>query len=233
MRPVAALPTLPRIDRLSLAELTLPDSHPHHGEGACAVLAYLVHHPDGPILFDTGVGHGNRLIEELYHPVVHDLVESIEATGTDPRDVTAIALSHLHFDHCGQHAALPHAPVHVQAAEVEAATEQWYTVPKWAAIEPERLRAGHGDEVIADGVRLLATPGHTVGHQSMAIESDDGTAVVVGQCVWKADEMTHGHPHPAEAQEELAEVAVDSLARLRALDPVLAVFAHDTRELRR
>ena len=49
----------------------------------------------------------------------------------------------------------------VTEAEVEASKADLYTVPDWAHIEPERLRVSSDNETIADGVRLLHTPGHT------------------------------------------------------------------------
>ena len=107
--------SLPRIDRLLLADLALPDWHPRFGEGRCIVYADVVHHPDGPILFDTGVGTGSELIERLYEPLVWPVAERLAAVGVEAADLVAVVISHLHFDHCGQQLSLG-APVYVQRA---------------------------------------------------------------------------------------------------------------------
>src|SRR5829696_6958072 len=81
------LPELPRIDRLHLADLALPSWHPRAADGTGPVYGYVVHHPDGALVVDTGVGLGSELIERLYRPTVHDLVAALAAVGVDERDV--------------------------------------------------------------------------------------------------------------------------------------------------
>ena len=93
------LPTLPRIDVLQLAQVTaVPGYHPEHDTfRPFPVHAFVVHHPDGPIIVDTGIGFGNDLI-----------------------DAQCVINSHLHFDHFGQNHVLS-CPVVVQRAEIDAA----------------------------------------------------------------------------------------------------------------
>ena len=62
-----------------LARVTrVPDWRPEHGSfQAFPVHGWLVHHPDGPILFDTGIGTGVKAIEEWYGPEVTPLAEAL------------------------------------------------------------------------------------------------------------------------------------------------------------
>jgi glyoxylase-like metal-dependent hydrolase (beta-lactamase superfamily II) len=53
------------------------------------------------------------------------------------------------------------------------------------------LELVEGDEEIADGVRLLPTPGHTPGHISVIVSSGDDTAVVCGDVVLSEWSFTH------------------------------------------
>jgi hypothetical protein len=63
------LAQMPRVERLDLARVTLPADHPAADLGrSVAVHGFLVEHPDGAILVDTGVGVGNAFIDELYQP---------------------------------------------------------------------------------------------------------------------------------------------------------------------
>jgi N-acyl homoserine lactone hydrolase len=225
-----ALSALPRIDRLELAELALPEWHPRAADGSCVVLGYVVHHPDGPVVFDTGVGHGSELIEDLYHPTVHDLVGRLAEVGVDERDVVAVVCSHLHFDHCGQNAALA-APVHVQAAERAAATAPGFTIPEWATLPDERWRVVDGDAELADGLRVVATPGHTPGHQSVVVAGGDDVVVLGGQCTYTAAEFADGTVAVEDAHDaSWHPTAVDSLSRLRSFRPTRTLFSHDLAE---
>lgn len=223
------LATLPAIDRLTLAVVeAVPEEHPDHATLApFPVHAWLVHHPDGAVLVDTGIGPGHPLIDAWYRPRVTPLADALATVDAEPGDVTAVVLSHLHFDHCGQQAALA-APVHVQADEHAAASAEDYTIPEWAAIPATRLRLVHGDEEIAPGLRLLATPGHTPGHQSVVVEAADGRVVLAAQCAFRAEEVRTGVLRPGNAFDPSWEAAAaESLARVRALGPASCQLSHD------
>ena len=217
------------VSALDLCRVELPDWHPRHDDGWCPILAHLIHHPDGPILVDTGVGDGSELIDELYQPTIVPVVHALNAVGVDERDIVTIVNTHLHFDHCGQNDSLPHASVHVQAAEIEAARAEFYTVPEWAEIEPVRRRVLDGDEEIAPGVRILSTPGHTPGHQSVLVDLTDGfPTLLVGQCCYDCAEFARGEVVVADLGHiDLTAAATASLDRLRGLDIAAAHFSHD------
>ncbi len=73
-------------------------------------------------------------------------------------------------------------PVFVQAEEVEAVRDSTYTVSEWAKVPDPQLRGVRGDEVIAEDVRLLSTPSHTRGHQSVVVDANDVVVVIAAQC---------------------------------------------------
>jgi N-acyl homoserine lactone hydrolase len=220
---------MPLIDRLALATVSsVPEWHPEHDTFApFPVHAWVIRHPDGLILVDTGVGLDNRLIDDWYDPHSTVLSEALGNAGLSTSDVAAVVLSHLHFDHCGQQSALS-APTHVQADEWEVAQEAGYTVPEWGAVSEERLRLVHGEEEIAEGVRLMPTPGHTPGHQSVVIEAGEDRVVIAAQCAFRADELRSGQPSPSNLYEESwLDVARDSLHRVRSLAPCTVHLSHD------
>ncbi|MGH9017974.1 MAG: N-acyl homoserine lactonase family protein [Acidimicrobiales bacterium] len=228
---MARLTELPRIECLLLADLVLPPDHPAATEAReTPVFGYLIHHPDGVILVDTGVGRGNAFIDEAYRPTVVDLEDALADRGVDHRDVVAVVNSHLHFDHCGQNPGFYglSVPVYVQSREVEAAAQPHYTDPTWATVPSAQLRSVRGDEDLADGVRLMATPGHTAGHQSVVVEGPAGVVVIAAQSVWSVSEFETMEPDDTNiGHEDLREAAADSIRRLRALNPSAALFSHD------
>jgi len=204
---------LAQLRPLLLTELTTPDWHPLPNT-ELPVYAFLVIHNDGPLLFDTGVGSGNAFIDAQYQPRNADLEALLAAEGVAVGDVLAVANSHLHFDHSGNNTRFAATPIYVQRAEFEASREPRYTIPEWVAHEALDYRQLDGDFDLAEGVRLISTPGHTPGHQSALVETARGLEVIV-----------------AQAAEDLADyqarVATDpSLRRIASFEPRWLHFGH-------
>ncbi len=218
----------PLVETLHLGSVRLPDSHPRAAAGTCTIDGFLIHHPDGPVLVNTGVAEDHPVINEMYEPTAVSIIDAVNAVGVDERDLVAIVNTHLHFDHCGQNRLLPEIPVYVQSAELVAAAEPRYTVPEWADIETARQRVVDGDMEIAPGLRLVATPGHTPGHQSVVIDAGDERALIVGQCCYTCGEYEAVAPFVGDMHDEaMLDLGTASLERLRSLQPDQAYFSHD------
>jgi glyoxylase-like metal-dependent hydrolase (beta-lactamase superfamily II) len=202
-----------------LADVTYPEFHPLAGEDGI-VLAFAIRHPEGLVLVDTGIGEGDAWVDEHYRPRVRDVVEALRGAALEPADVRTIVHTHLHFDHCGQDRAFPGVPIVVQRAEREAADVAGHTVPGLVGFPGARYELADGDSEIAPGVSVLATPGHTIGHQSVVVRTDDGLVLIVGQAAQDARSFATG-----EADE--------SVKRLRALEAERIHFSHDRAVLRR
>ena len=110
-------------------------------------------------LFDTGIGFGDDEHRGRVPPHRPRTCPTCCGTvGIDPDDVTAIAYSHLHFDHCGQNAAFPGRPIHVQAAELRRPPHgPDYTIPDWVDFPGAAVRtATTATSSSLPGVRLVA-----------------------------------------------------------------------------
>ena len=204
---------------LHLADVTYPASHPLAGQDG-VVLAFAIRHPDGIVLVDTGVGEGDEWVAQNYRPRIRDVREALSAAKLDPAAVRAIVNSHLHFDHCGQNRAFPGIPIHVQQAELDLALREGHTVVEWVDFPDARYEAVEGDREIVEGVSVLATPGHTPGHQSVTVRAGDGLVLIVGQAAQDARSFATGE---ADA----------SVRRLRELNADRIHFSHDRAVLRR
>ena len=160
------------------------------------VTSFLVDHPRGRLLFDTGVHCQARLdplgrlgpdrIKRLTvkSQAGDDVVPQLGRLGFTPDDVRYVANSHLHFDHCGGNEFFPRATFLVQRAELEAARRPGF-VPSYSPSpidfdHPLDYRMIDGEhDVFGDGtVVLLPTFGHTPGHQSLLVRAAKGAQIV-------------------------------------------------------
>ena len=152
---------------------------------------YLMHHAQGWLLWDTGVADAVAAMPEGQAPqdprMTHwrrpkTLAGELEALGVKPADIKYVAVSHTHPDHIGNVALFPHAMLLVQKAEYE-----WPTPFGAGRFKPEhpvtKLEGDH--DVFGDGsVTILATPGHTPGHQSLLVRlPKTGALVLSGDAV--------------------------------------------------
>ena len=87
------------------------------------------------------------------------------------------------------------------------------------------MRLVAGDHEPFDGVRIVATPGHTPGHQSLVVDQPDGPTVIAGQACYTMGEWI-GDPDALEGRSSAPDVAAydRSIERLRAsIQPVSAL----------
>src|SRR6185312_10089812 len=134
---------------------------------------YLIHHAQGWMLWDTGVPDALAQATQPPSGAVPwqrkiTVAAQLQAIGVAPSDIRYIGVSHTHGDHVGNVDEFPAATVLIQKAEYD-----------WAFAGPNKpFGAGHkaelltGDrDVFGDGsVRIISTPGHTPGHQSLMLD---------------------------------------------------------------
>ena len=172
----------PEIVPLEMAEFTFADDEPLAGQTG-VVMAYVVRHADGVLLFDTGFGFGNAELDAYYKPRARRLADALAEVGVAVADVGAVVNCHLHVDHAGQNSLFRRVPIHVQPAEWDIAHTSDHTILEWIDFPGARYEQVAGDHDLFDGIRVVATPGHTPGHQSLVVETADGRAILAGQAV--------------------------------------------------
>lgn len=224
------LARLPRVVQLELATLTLPEWHPEAAsDSSCVVYGYAIDHPDGVIVFDTGVGADSEIIDEMYEPNLVLLDKALTGAGMALDSVVAVVNSHLHFDHCGQNPLLydTDVPFYIGAPEIDSAeNDPIYTVTSWALPPDSQRNLLSSDTEIAEGITVLTAPGHTAGHVALLVESTDGRVVLGGQAVWNSAEFLDEVATAANVDDPLRAEALDTIRRLKALNPRRVYFSH-------
>jgi len=147
---------------------------------------YLIHHTQGWLLWDTGIPDSIAAMPNGLAPpdpraihwrVTRTLASQLEMLGVKPADIKYVAISHSHPDHVGNLEMFPQTMLLVQKAEYD-----WPNPLGVGRFKPEHpVMKLEGDyDVFADGsVTLLATPGHTPGHQSLLVKLPKTGAIVL------------------------------------------------------
>lgn len=208
--------------------MTCPDFHPTPG-AEVEVFAYLVEHPNGAVLVDTGMGSDNDFLNRSYQPRIVPLAEALAVHGRAISDIVAVVNSHLHFDHCGNNREFAGIPTWVQQAEVAAARKPHYTIQAWFDFDGAVLQIVDGEKEILPGLRLLPTPGHSPGHQSVLVEGGGLRALVGAQAAYTLEEWAQGADTALNASDGLGDRYVASLEGLRRLGAGALYLSHDPR----
>ncbi|WP_405748445.1 MBL fold metallo-hydrolase [Streptomyces sp. NBC_01020] len=178
------------------------------------------------VLVDTGIGNGKQRANPAWDNLDTRYLERLTGAGFAPETVDLVILTHLHTDHVGWNTRSDGAswvPTFPHARYVSARAEWDY----WAGADMEEARrqmfrdsvdpveeAGLLDlvhvpyegAVIAPGVRLLPTPGHTPGQVAVELRSQGEAALITGDCIH----------HPVQMLDPNLGSCVD-------IDPELAV----------
>jgi len=163
--------------------------------GEKALLEGYIWYIQGPkenIIVDTGVKPESfTLLRALFkdsgahQPRFYTPEEALGRIGLSPQDIDLVIVTHLHFDHIEQGEKYSRAKFIIQRDELDYALNphpsQALFLQK-ATFEHLNFEVIEGDCEIVPGVKVLLTPGHTHGGQSVAVKTDKGTTVIAGLC---------------------------------------------------
>ncbi|SDL63643.1 Glyoxylase, beta-lactamase superfamily II [Glycomyces sambucus] len=193
------------------------------GEGrwVLSFRAFAVRSDAGVTLVDAGIGPADSPAA-AWAPVPGRLPEELAAAGIDPAEVSNVVLTHLHTDHVGwavvgadRRPYFPNAEYLLQRKEVDA-IDAINPGLREGLVDPlrrdGRLRLLDGDAALRTGERVVATPGHTPGHQSVLVASGREVAAVTGDLLVHAIQLRY--PELAYAHEMDPEEARRSRERI-------------------
>ena len=134
------------------------------------------------ILFDTGS-----------HGVKTTLMKSLESLAVYPDEIDAIFISHLHYDHCENVTMFPKAKLIINKVEWDYAMEQCDVYTPLENLQYMKTRAitfvNKDNQEVFDGMRAIYTPGHTLGHMSLLLDTNEGNWVLAADACKNRGEL--------------------------------------------
>jgi N-acyl homoserine lactone hydrolase len=220
------------------------------------ILAWLIEHPEGLILVDTG--ETPRVAEPGYftpwHPYfrlgLREWVEPQDAIGAQitrlgfsPADVRWVALTHFHTDHAGGIGDLPNSEVIASRKDYDVAKG---LLGKARGFLPQHWPSGFAPRLVdfrdgpfgpftasttlttAGDVHLVPTPGHTPGHMSVIVQDGEGVFFFAGDTSYTEQLMLDGVVDGVTADVASSRDTIGRIQALTATRPTVYLPTHDS-----
>jgi glyoxylase-like metal-dependent hydrolase (beta-lactamase superfamily II) len=188
------------------------------------------------ILVDTGIGTLPTKYAK-FHQVIRSREEelrySLKKTGLEPSDITLVVNTHLHFDHCGNNVLFDKAKFLEQTEEVRYAffPDRFMRVSylrEFFDIEAEFLPL-RGRYTVEDGVEIVPTPGHTIGHQSVVVKWKDRNIVYAGDAAPLRENIEKRN---ITGMIYSTAQGLESIDLLRRIEDSVYIYSHDNEQLK-
>ena len=216
---------------------------PHDVLQPLAYFVWVITGPHGTILVDTGfdAAMAHRRARVLVKPVE----EGLQALGVAPEDVEDVIVTHLHYDHCGNHDLFPRARYHLQDVEMAYATGRCMCHPQMTIpfevddvvamvrkVFARRVQFHDGAEEIAPGITVHRIGGHSKGLQCVRVKTQRGHVVLASDASHLYDHFTGGRVFPVTYSVAETVEGYETLRRLADSDAHV-VPGHDPQVLAR
>jgi N-acyl homoserine lactone hydrolase len=204
---------------------------------------YLLDTTDGPILIDTGFAevclnnanyYNGSPLEGMLYPYMnneHRIPELLKMAGYKPEDIKLVISTHFHGDHSGGHKYFPDTPILVQQNELTVLDDENYS-PAECRLKDLNYQVINGDYQLCDNIRLIYTPGHSPGHQSILINTVSSGYILLCIDAALTEAIFKNNVPYATADPELAAASLNNLKAIAEEYKALPIFGHDERQAR-
>jgi glyoxylase-like metal-dependent hydrolase (beta-lactamase superfamily II) len=177
---------------------------PHDTNEPLAYFVWVIKGPHGTFLLDTGFDQA--MAAKRGRTIVKPVAEGLKSIDVDPEQVTDVIISHLHYDHSGNHNLFPRARYHLQDREMAYGTgrcmchahqripfEADDVVAMVRKVFDGRVVFHDGEETLAPGITVHHLGGHSKGLQCVRVNTRRGHVVL-------ASDATHLYSHVNEGR---------------------------------
>lgn len=223
------------------------DTREYDGQaGEVAVPCFLIRHPRGDLLWETGLGDhiaalkdGSEPAPGVHMSVPSPLLEQLRSLDLAPRDIAYLAFSHLHWDHTGNANLFTASTWIMNRTELAAANAtpppQGVLPETFSAVKSAKVEFIEGDhDVFGDGtVQILRTPGHTPGHQVLMLKLARSGTIILSGDLWHLRANRRFRRVPAENASR-----ADTLASMTRIETIVKnthgriIVQHDVEDFR-
>jgi glyoxylase-like metal-dependent hydrolase (beta-lactamase superfamily II) len=173
-------------------------------------------------------------------------LDALQRIGVEPDSVSAVIVTHLHYDHIGNLDAFPQAALVVPRRELEFWTgsaakhlqfsshvEAREVALLDAANRAGRVRLTEGTEEIFEGITAHSVGGHSPGQQVTVVSALGGDVVLASDAVHFYEEFELDRPFGVIADLEQMYAAYGLLRELAAFPGAVLIPGHDPEVLAR
>ena len=214
----------------------------------CPAIAYIIEHPDGRILWETGISTRasdewlsvwQELVDLSPAPPEVCLENRLKDLGLGPEDFRWVVMGHLHTDHAGGLRIFEDANVdivvhedeyrHVQSMQED--SENFFAKVDFAFFDHQAPTTVSGDSIeLTSDVRLVSLPGHTPGQMGMMVRLDStGWVMLTSDALYHHD--SYGPPavgSPIVWESEKWRSSVETIRTLATEHEAFIFPGHDT-----
>jgi N-acyl homoserine lactone hydrolase len=207
------------------------------------VIATLLRHDQGNVLFDTGCnpeaatnpetrwGGVAKVMTPIFQPE-YTVIHQLPKVNLSASDIDLVICSHLHPDHCGCNEHFKRATIYCHAAELAAAkaedgVKQGYLPQEWD--QPQGFTTFESQtDLFGDGrIVLIPMPGHTPGSTAALVGLDkDGTFLLAADAAPLEINLATGIAPKNSWNADLAATTLAEISKLRA-QGMQVVYGHD------
>ncbi|MPZ52940.1 MAG: MBL fold metallo-hydrolase [Acidimicrobiia bacterium] len=208
-------------DQWRAADAFDPGAHDEAGRWHLHFRCFAIRYPRiGTVLVDAGIGPAESPLSS-WTPVPGVLPQSLDEAGIAPDEIETVVLTHLHRDHTGWAVSgrddvkpyFPNARYVLQSTEADWLQDSLLHEQVLAPLDhAQQLSLIDGEEKLSTEIKVVPTPGHTRGHQSVIVEGREETLVVTGDLLVHSIQLLY--PEVGYLFEDDQEAAYRSRERI-------------------